>query len=135
MKRVIGGAGVRPLNTIVVSPIANNGGPTPTFKLTTASPALNAGASVAGLPTTDQRGLARVAFGVVDIGAYEENMLPDVTSPTVTGVYFAGSTWWSGTGSFREAAGNATFGYPDESRDHHSECTNKTIAGKSYLFL
>jgi predicted outer membrane repeat protein len=50
----------------LLSPLANNGGPTPTMALQTGSPAINAGA---GCPTFDQRGAARV--GVCDIGAFE----------------------------------------------------------------
>ena len=47
---------------------ANNGGPTQTMAIGSASPAVDAG-TAAGAPPTDQRGLARV--GAVDIGAYE----------------------------------------------------------------
>lgn len=45
-----------------------NGGPTPTFPITPASPAHKAGAAIPGL-TTDQRGVAR--HTIPDIGAFE----------------------------------------------------------------
>ena len=45
-----------------LGPLANNGGPTQTHDLLAGSAALNAGdAAFAGDPTTDQRGLPRVA--------------------------------------------------------------------------
>ncbi|HZK82981.1 MAG TPA: choice-of-anchor Q domain-containing protein, partial [Humisphaera sp.] len=57
-----------------LGPLANNGGPTKTAALLSGSPALNAGSNAIaanyGL-TTDQRGVGRVRFGTVDIGAYE----------------------------------------------------------------
>ena len=57
-----------------LAPLGDYGGPTQTLALLAGSPALdhgsNALATTAGL-TTDQRGLARVFNGTVDIGAYE----------------------------------------------------------------
>lgn len=60
-----------------LEPLADNGGPTDTHFLPPGSPAINAGSNVF-LPvvngrqvTTDQRGLARVKGGIVDIGAVE----------------------------------------------------------------
>jgi len=50
----------------LLSPLANNGGPTQTMALQAGSPAINAGS---GCPPADQRGVARV--GTCDVGAYE----------------------------------------------------------------
>jgi hypothetical protein len=55
-----------------LGPLQNNGGPTPTMALTTTSIAFGAGdANDSLVPATDQRGLARVLFGRLDLGAYE----------------------------------------------------------------
>ena len=51
------------------SPWATTAGPTQTMPLLPGSPAINAGTSGAGIPTTDQRGDSRV--GAVDIGSFE----------------------------------------------------------------
>jgi predicted outer membrane repeat protein len=51
--------------------IGIQGGTTSTFPLLPASPAINAGATIAGI-TTDQRGFARSAGGLPDIGAFED---------------------------------------------------------------
>ena len=56
--------------------LQNNGGPTDTMAITSASPAHNTGAAF-GL-TTDQRGFARTIAGLTDVGAFEL----DVTPPT-----------------------------------------------------
>jgi hypothetical protein len=62
--------------------LADNGGPTDTRALTSAtSPAVDAGA---GCDTTDQRGVARPAGGACDIGAFESPFtapVPVVTPP------------------------------------------------------
>ncbi len=68
----IGGAN----NITGVSPalqaLANNGGQTQTHAILASSPAVNAGdPSGAGLPATDQRGLARISGGTVDMGSFE----------------------------------------------------------------
>ncbi|HLK97806.1 MAG TPA: T9SS type A sorting domain-containing protein, partial [Hymenobacter sp.] len=61
-----------PANSLFVdpmlSPLADNGGPTQTMALQAGSPAINAGS---GCPEFDQRGARRV--GACDIGAYEYN--------------------------------------------------------------
>jgi CSLREA domain-containing protein len=62
-----------------LGPLANNGGPTQTIALLTGSPAINAGTSGPGIPTTDQRGFARSATAP-DIGAYEVSHLIIVTT-------------------------------------------------------
>jgi hypothetical protein len=62
----------------LLAPLGNYGGPTQTMALLPGSPALDAGSNAlavdpsTGLPlATDQRGLARVVNGAVDIGAFE----------------------------------------------------------------
>lgn len=69
--------------------LADNTGPTLTHKLLTGSPALGAGAAIAGV-TLDQRGVTRDA--TPDIGAYEEPtiVVPPTTPPT-TGTTGGGS--------------------------------------------
>ena len=53
----------------LLGPLGNYGGPTPTFPLLPGSPAIGAGTTGAGIPTTDQRGVART--GRTDIGAFQ----------------------------------------------------------------
>jgi hypothetical protein len=53
----------------LLAPLGDYGGTTQTMPLLPGSPAIDAGASAAGVPATDQRGKARV--GSVDIGAFE----------------------------------------------------------------
>jgi hypothetical protein len=62
------GTSAHPLNA-VLAPLSNYGGTTQTVALLPGSPAIDAGASGAGIPATDQRGVGRV--GAVDIGAFE----------------------------------------------------------------
>ena len=60
--------------------LADNGGPTETHALLDDSPALNSGdPDFTPPPSTDQRGEARVAFDVIDKGAYEAQ--PDEEPP------------------------------------------------------
>jgi hypothetical protein len=54
----------------LLGPLANYGGPTLTHALLPGSPAINAGAIIAGI-TTDQRGYLRTYGSAPDIGAYE----------------------------------------------------------------
>lgn len=54
----------------LLNPLANNGGPTPTYLPKPASPAIN-GATVAGAPAKDQRGYKRPQGAAPDIGAVE----------------------------------------------------------------
>jgi CSLREA domain-containing protein len=54
----------------LLGPLRNNGGPTDTRSLLPGSPALDAGNND-DAAATDQRGLARIANGIIDIGAYE----------------------------------------------------------------
>ncbi len=62
------GAVAAPLNALL-APLGSYGGPTQTIALLPGSPAIDAGASGTGIPTTDERGMNRV--GVTDIGAFE----------------------------------------------------------------
>jgi CSLREA domain-containing protein len=93
------GAPASPINPLV-SPLAQNGGPTPTRALIAGSPALNAGHP--GTPgsggdtcaATDQRGASRPGGSRCDIGAFE------VTSACVAG----GSTVCLNNGRFKVTA-------------------------------
>lgn len=69
---IVGSAG-SPIDA-KLGPLANNGGATQTRALLCGSPAADAGDNN-GAPATDQRGVARPYKGIVDIGAYEANML------------------------------------------------------------
>ena len=61
----------------MLDPLANNGGPTETMAMQTGSPAIDAADLCdANLPTTDQRGFARVFGPAPDIGAYEYGAAP-----------------------------------------------------------
>ena len=53
----------------LLAPLGNYGGPTQTMGLLPGSPAIDAGTTGPGIPSTDQRGMGRV--GPVDIGAFE----------------------------------------------------------------
>ncbi|MGA2158438.1 MAG: choice-of-anchor U domain-containing protein [Dehalococcoidia bacterium] len=53
-----------------LGPLQNNGGPTSTMAITSASPAFHRGTND-GAPSTDQRGVSRPQAGICDIGAYE----------------------------------------------------------------
>ncbi len=74
------GTAAKPLSAGLAA-LGNNGGPTQTFALQAGSPAIGAGAPLAGV-TTDQRGVARPAANP-DIGAYQ-TQAPTLT--TVTGL-------------------------------------------------
>jgi hypothetical protein len=73
-------------------PLADNGGPTRTHALSSASPAIDAGNNSAGF-ATDQRGKAfvRVAGARADIGAFElqaQPAQPVSIGPGFTGAWF-----------------------------------------------
>lgn len=55
----------------IFTPLANNGGPTPTHLLVPGSPAINAVGGGCPPPSEDQRGLTRPQGAVCDIGAVE----------------------------------------------------------------
>lgn len=61
----------------LLSPLANNGGPTLTHAVQPLSPAINNGSNTLNL-TTDQRGatFSRVIAGAADIGAFEQQAAP-----------------------------------------------------------
>jgi uncharacterized repeat protein (TIGR01451 family) len=70
-----------------LGPLANNGGPTQTLALLPGSPAIDAGDSNApGLPSTDQRGYARIFGNAVDIGAVEYRYDLSITGSAPTSV-------------------------------------------------
>jgi hypothetical protein len=62
------GSSTQPIDPLLF-PLADNGGPTQTMGLQNVSPAIGAGISGIGIPTTDQRGVAR--DNPPDIGAFE----------------------------------------------------------------
>lgn len=81
---VLSAAGITDLASVVDLNLADNGGATLTHALPLFSPAVNAGnnafvttAIFGDDPITDQRGEARIARGVVDIGAFELVPLED----------------------------------------------------------
>ncbi len=76
------GTGVKNVDPLLAA-LADNGGPTQTHAIGFDSPALNAG--VSSSETFDQRGsgFARVAGGIVDIGAFELQTLPALVVDTL----------------------------------------------------
>ena len=97
--------------------LSNYGGPTPTFALLAGSSAIAAGnpnptatlplpglvgetITESGLLATDQRGLARVSNGTIDLGAFQSQ--PYVVTTTSN----------SGPGSLRQAIADDTDGMP-----------------------
>jgi hypothetical protein len=87
----INGATLVGIPTVTVdpqlAPLANNGGLTPTMALADTSAAFNTGSNAANLLTTDQRGFVRISAGVVDLGAFELQVLNN--PPTITGATIA----------------------------------------------
>ncbi|HEY4239987.1 MAG TPA: right-handed parallel beta-helix repeat-containing protein [Kofleriaceae bacterium] len=65
--------------------LADNGGPTMTMIPLAGSPAIDAGDGTLAVGTMDQRGLARVAFAAIDIGAVEDQA-PVVDGPSPSSV-------------------------------------------------
>ena len=85
---VVPGAAVM-LNNIL-SPLANNGGPTLTHALVTGSPAVDASPANGDCQPTDQRGITRPQGAACDIGAFEFTAvtpppLPPPQTPSVCG--------------------------------------------------
>jgi len=89
----------------MLAPLGDYGGPTQTMALLPGSPAIDAGDSTApGLPSTDQRGFARISGAAVDLGAYEVQ-LPTLSPATLAdGTY---GTAYSQTLTATEDAGGA----------------------------
>lgn len=93
------GPGFANSSSILLGPLADNGGPTQTMALLPGSAAIDA-ADDAVCPTTDQRGFARPRGAHCDIGAYEaEPTSDDITPPVITlttppegAVYLLGQT-------------------------------------------
>lgn len=87
----VNGSGLRDINTILNTTLANNGGRTPTHALVAGSAALNSGSNAQALTATggllvnDQRGtpMPRTSGSAVDIGAYELFAGPIIVSTTV----------------------------------------------------
>ncbi len=104
-----------------LAPLGDYGGPTETMALLPGSPAIDAGISGAGVPTTDQRGTARDAQP--DIGAFEVSAATSLAvagfpSPTTAGVaqaftvtaldaYGNVATDYTGTARFTSSDGQA----------------------------
>jgi hypothetical protein len=86
--------------TIGLDAIADNGGPTRTHALQTTSDAVDGipegGTSYNGAPATDQRGISRPQSVNVDIGAFELEQAPQVTTQAVSGI---GTTSATGNGT------------------------------------
>jgi len=75
------GVGFTNSPSILLGPLADNGGPTQTMALLPGSAAIDAGDDEVCL-TTDQRGIARPQGAHSDIGAYEAEVTTDNTAPT-----------------------------------------------------
>ncbi|MBV6517286.1 MAG: hypothetical protein HPKKFMNG_03014 [Planctomycetes bacterium] len=68
----------------MLAALASNGGPTQSMAPNTGSPAINTGNNAAAnLPVRDQRGVARIKGGTVDVGSVETgaNVAPVITAP------------------------------------------------------
>lgn len=74
------------IGSLSLGALADNGGPTQTIAIGVDSVALNAGdPAFSGSPATDQRGMARVQMGRIDIGAYERaNTAPSFVGATTS---------------------------------------------------
>lgn len=68
----------------MLAALASNGGPTQSMAPNTGSPAINGGNNAAAnIPSRDQRGVARIKGGTVDVGSVETgaNVAPVITAP------------------------------------------------------
>jgi hypothetical protein len=115
-------AGDQPNTDPLLATLGNYGGPTPTHALLSGSPAIDAGDnSVAA--ASDQRGLARIVNGIIDIGAFEfrgftisgpatvEAQQPytlTLSSPPLGGVHIISWTIRWGDGTIDTLSGDAT---------------------------
>lgn len=69
---------INPPGGVILAPLGNYGGPTPTMALLPGSPAINNG--IPNSLLTDQRGVSRPIGGRADIGAFENNIVFEQTS-------------------------------------------------------
>ena len=81
------GTAATPINP-GLGPVQDNGGPSPTAALLRSSPAIDGDFS-ANAPATDQRGLGRPQGVRADIGAFELDTVPPVTTASLSGPSFA----------------------------------------------
>ena len=82
----LGGRELLPIDEVLDAELRNNGGPTRTHALVQNSPAIDAGDNSAiDSQSIDQRGLQRIANGIVDIGAieFESSIVVDTTLDVV----------------------------------------------------
>ncbi len=120
-------ANASPLN---LGPLADNGGPTWTMALLPGSPAINAGSNAlipAGI-TTDQRGVARIIGGIVDIGAFELQKLASTTTAT-GGTFTYDGAAHAGSGSVNVIGGFISLYYVGSNGTTCSSATAPTNAG------
>ncbi len=109
----VNGAGTRPIGTILNTTLTRNGGPTLTHALASGSPAIDAGSNGKAVDAlgnallVDQRGTGfpRTAGVAVDIGAFEDQIVP--TAPASPQSASAGKQTTFHLGSFTNAATNA----------------------------
>ncbi|MDB6073945.1 MAG: putative calcium-binding protein, partial [Verrucomicrobiaceae bacterium] len=108
----VSGAGIRALNTIINTTLANNGGTTQTHALAAGSVALDTGNNADAVSlTSDQRGFTRVINTTVDIGAFETGAgIPTVTAINPTSGTTAGGTPVTITGTGFTGATGVTIG-------------------------
>jgi hypothetical protein len=116
-----------------LSPLADNGGPSPTMRLQSGSAAIDqVPSSGAGCPATDQRGVARPSGAACDVGAYE------LAPPAVTTVG-AGQTSTTGATLSATVTANAPeatvqFQY-GKSNSYGSVTTTQKASGLSPVAL
>lgn len=91
----------------MLAALAGNGGPTQTMLPNAGSPAINTGNNAAAnLPARDQRGVARIKGGTVDVGAVETgaNEAPVITAPASLIIAQSTAHTFSGTLSIADDA-------------------------------
>lgn len=147
----IAGTDMAPVDPLL-SPLANNGGPTDTHALIFLSPALNGGQNCVmtatcatnnppSALTLDQRGTSRQLGPGVDIGAYESSIVPTSASVSVSGRVMAGKRGIAGARVYLTDQGNETrtaltngFGYYVFDDVPVGETYFFTAAAKGYSF-
>ena len=119
--------------------LADNGGPTQTFALSTGSPTINVGNNAAASTlTTDQRGtgFGRVKNTTVDIGAFEFSGTTDTESPTLTVTPDGGVTNASPiTFTFQFSEDVTGFDASDVSVTNGTAGTFSAVDGDTYTLL